>query len=274
GDPARGGAGRCRFAVGSGTILDWDEHHVAATSMQSVVPVTGDDVVVRRHAAGGIVVGHVVSVGSPARVVTARGAGAEPLDAPSPLIPGVRLGAPRDIALVGAAPAGGDVAHGVNARGLLVGAQRPGPVRRVLERAASVDEALALLDERGPELGDPIHLADAQGAATLTPGRSGPEVRRLRSADLAAAESADLFDLFQTVAAATVASAVVAHLDHSGARTVHVCLGPPCCGPFIRLWPGLEVSSAIGGSPDGPPELAVLTSALAVALEGGAVDPV
>ena len=150
---------------------------------------------------------------------------------------------------------------------------------RVLERAGSVSEALGLM--RAALVGSTdtdvaLWLADGDRSMTVTTVSDGIDVADAPPREPAAG---DVHALIEGLRASSVneprptLSTLVAHLAADGIAAAFVCLGPPACGVFVRYWPGIEVGPLVAGSPDGPPEVAALSAALARGVDGGLIDP-
>jgi hypothetical protein len=242
----------------------------------------------------GLLVGHVAVAAGPARVAVLR-TGGLPLFSgrtgwpearwPSPPLGMLGDREPRHDAAACATAAG--IHHGLNRRGLLVACRPGGPVAvaglaaAALGHAAGADEAEALLlaAASGLDARDVVWLAGVHGGRCLELGPGGAHSRRL--APVAAADGG-----LAAVRAALrspggsgeqgrcppgtpppAASALAARLDAAGEPVLLVCLGPPCCGVFLRQWPGIPPPPPLSWSGGRPPLLGTLAAALARATE-------
>ena len=238
-----------------------------ADRSQGRTSATEPDVVCRAAPDAGVFVGHSAPGQGLARIVTARQT------------------SPQDIALVGVGPLSGGIHHGINARGLVVGVcagsrSTTGPlVSDVLERARSVSEALDVVRaavDASTDTDVALWLADRDQSATVTTVSDGIDVAHAPRREPVAG---DVHAMIESLRARSVdnpgaiLSTLVAHLAADGTAAAFICLGPPACGVFVRYWPGIEVGPLVAGSPDGPPEVAAMSAALARGVDAGLINP-
>jgi hypothetical protein len=169
----------------------------------------------------------------------------------------------------------GEPVHGGNDAGVVCAALDRGGhvlVRWVLERADSVDAALALLISDPPAPG-PLPrvtlLVAAVGEVVVVDLDGGREPE----AEPVAPEPGEAGGVAAAIAALrerepapeegrTPASGLVAVLERGRPPGLYLALGPPCCAVFIRHWPGMELVPDASATPEGAP-LARLAAAVA-----------
>jgi hypothetical protein len=201
-------------------------------------------------------------------------------------------------AFVGAALVGSrGVAHGVNASGLLAGGVGSDAeandfaatvVHDLLEQATSLDDARALASERLAGIAPlQVELWLAQGDGAITLSATGDiDTRTDPHAEEHAAGMDALLSAVRQHGPGGPGGGDASWCRHgTGARTVSVVAarlgavrpsatllspGPPCCGVFVRYWPGVEVGPDAGGTTTQPPRVAQLTSELGAIV---AADP-
>ncbi|TMC48186.1 MAG: hypothetical protein E6J14_12875 [Chloroflexi bacterium] len=159
--------------------------------------------------------------------------------------------------------------QGVNTAGLLVATGGSDAVAAVLSGAASVAEALALLEGPNPVVRTREELLLADSRRCVVAG--GPGRLPLAEPSPLAPIRGDLEEAGRLISQvrradrgeAPTASALVALLPAKAPATVLVCLGPPRWGVFMRVWPGLPLGPDGGaGEPHRCP-LSILAARLA-----------
>jgi hypothetical protein len=168
----------------------------------------------------------------------------------------------------------GEPVHGANDAGVVCAALDRGGhvlVRWLLERADSVAAAAALLAGGVPNQ-DPLPrvillVADAGGVmvADLT-GEGEPEIEPL-APEPGEPELSNAIPTLRGREPApeegrVPAAGLVAVLERGRPPELYLALGPPCCGVFIRHWPGIELVPDETATPEGAP-LARLAAAVA-----------
>jgi hypothetical protein len=232
---------------------------------------------------GALLAGHVALAARAAQVVVLRTGGLALVGGSASPVAWWRSasledGEPRHDAVACASAAG--IHHGVNRCGLLLAADPAGPVvacglaGAVLGRAAGVEEAATLLAAAAPRLDGPdrVWLVDGRGGRCVELGPQGARLRELPAPEgtadrgLAAVRAA-LRDHGESGrchhGGLRGVSALAARLARRAEPVVAICLGPPCCGVFVRHWPGIPAAPPLTAAGDLPPLLGSLAEVLA-----------